>query len=79
LKELNETIQDSRSHHSSNQQTVKMYYVLSDGRGGEIDVDLSDDGMVPSFHLIDNVIQDGDQDTSTIDPPEEGDGSPEGG
>jgi hypothetical protein len=35
--------------------------------------------MVPSFHLIDNVIQDGDQDTSTIDPPEEGDGSPEGG
>jgi hypothetical protein len=56
-----------------------MYYVLSDGRGGEIDVDLSDDGMVPSFHLIDNVIQDGDQDTSTIDPPEEGDGLPEGG
>jgi hypothetical protein len=79
LRELNETIQDSRACRSLNQQAVKMYYVLSDGRGGEIDVDLSNDGMVPSFQLVDNVITDGDLDSSTIDPPEEGDGSPEGG
>jgi flagellar motility protein MotE (MotC chaperone) len=32
LRELNETIQDSRACRSSNQQ-AKMYYVLSDGRG----------------------------------------------